>query len=159
MRTGYFAMLAATLVATSAIAAPPDAADFAAMKKLARLNDAAWDAGDANAISTGYVADGTLRLSDAPEAFEGREAVRGYVVQSFAKRPAGFRHITKLDRVDMLTPDLAFTDASVRVEKSNPDGSWSLIREYRNNTIAVRQGKQWKLRTVRAYAQPAKPAP
>jgi uncharacterized protein (TIGR02246 family) len=151
---------AATALGVSAavIAAPPGKTDIGEMQRLADSNDAAWNLGDATAISGNYAAEGSLRLSDAAEVFQGREAVRSYFAKSFAGRPAGFRHVTRLDHIDMITPDVAFTDAHVRVEKSNPDGSWSTVREYRNNSVAVRQGKKWQLRTVRAYALPSKPS-
>lgn len=156
-RTTIAALAGSMLLAAAAHAAPPNPADARALMKLGADNDAFWDAADAEKISSHYAIDGTLRVGDS-ETYEGRDAVRGYFRTSFANRPAGLHHVSQVDRIDMLTKDVALADAHVRVERANPDGSRTLLREFRNLSVLVREGKAWRFRAIRALPLPPKPA-
>jgi len=131
----------------------PDAADRAALEALARANDAAWNAKDSAALSRQYTPDGTLRVgADAPVHF-GREAVTRFLQASFARRPEGYRHLTRIDHVTMVTADIAIADNHVRVERCER-AQCSLVREFANSSLVVRQADGWKLHSVRAQPLP-----
>lgn len=151
-------MTAAVLMtATGALAAAPSATDRVALEKLAADNDAAWNAKNVAVVSGQYVADASLRLGTSA-AHDGREAVRAYFTRAFGARQGNLRHVSKVDNIDMVTPDLAFADAYVRVERDNSDGTVTLMREFRNHSIVVRENGQWRMRAVRAHPLPANPA-
>lgn len=148
------ALACATAVAAPALAAPPAPApaDAVALRLLAVAADEAWNAKDAPAMAAHYAADASLRVgaADAPD-HRGRDAVRAYFAQAFAARAQDLRHVTHLKGMAQLTPDLVLSDADVRVEARQPDGSWKLVRRFNNVSLAAREGGGWKLKAVRAY--------
>lgn len=127
--------------------------DRQALEQLASANDTAWGAKDVATMASQYVANGSVRVSPQAPVIAGRDPVSDFFKQAFDRRQGVHRHTTKLDHIDWITPDMALADASVRVERLEPDGSWSLIRTFRNITLSVREDKQWKLRSVRAIPQ------
>lgn len=149
MRT-HLALAAIALLATGAHAMPPSPTDLSALEALAAANDLAWNAADATAISRQYTTDSSLRLSPMDSALIGREAVRTYFARVFGQRPPGMRHISRLERVEMIAPDLAFADVHVRVEQREGDG-WALAREFVNHSVLRRENGIWHLHAVRAH--------
>jgi uncharacterized protein (TIGR02246 family) len=136
-----------------AMAAPPSDEDCRALQQLAAENDAAWGAKDASTMSSQYTADGTVRVSPQSPVISGRKNVTEFFAQAFARRQGTHRHITSLDNIELIGPDTALADASVRVERQEADGSWMLVRTFRNISLAKREAGQWKLRSVRAIPQ------
>ena len=150
-------MLAAALALGSAAqAAPPSAPDRAALEKLAADNDSAWTAKDWATITTQYVATGTLRVAPTAPIEIGRPAIGRFFRSAFERRPAGFRHVTRIDNIEMVTPDLAVADGYVRVERAE-GGGWTLVREFASSSLVVREAGRWKLHSVRANPLPAQP--
>lgn len=148
MRTLLLAAIAACL-SQPVHAAPPSEADRAALQAVADRLDRVWDAGDAAAVTAMYTDDGSVRLDGRP--FEqGRDAVRRYFDGTIARRPAGVRHRTRFENIDMLTPDLALVDTHVRIERPGQDGAMETLAAFHNQTIAQRDGDSWRFRAVRA---------
>lgn len=141
------------LGSAAAAAAPPAPADRAALERLAAENDAAWTAKDWDSITGQYSEAGTLRVGTDAPIHLGRAAIGRFFRASFERRAPGFRHVTRLDNIEMVTPDLAIADARVRVERAEA-GSWSLVREFTNSSLLVREGGRWKLHSVRANPLP-----
>lgn len=147
----------AVMLATAATAAPPSAADRAVLEKLAADNDAAWNAKNIDVLISQYAPEGSLRLG-AGALMSGRQMVRSHFARAFAARQGKLRHVSQIDNIDMVTPDLALADVLVRIERDNADGSVTLLREVRNHSMVVREDGEWRLRAVRAYPLPPKPA-
>ena len=84
--------------------------------------------------------------------------MRSYFGRAFAARPDGFRHVSRVEGIELLDPDTALADTHVRVERRQPDGSWALQREFRSYSVIVRSKDGWRLRSVRAAPLPARPA-
>jgi uncharacterized protein (TIGR02246 family) len=145
--------LAAALLATPALAQPPGPADEAALKALAAEADAAWNAGDAARMTAAYADNGSLRLGSAP-AIEGQAAIRAQFETAFAARRSAMRHVTSVDRIELVRPDLAVSDAAVSIEQQQADGNWRPVRAFRNVSIASRGRHGWRLQTVRAVPVP-----
>jgi ketosteroid isomerase-like protein len=139
--------------ASAAQAAPLAEADRKALEKLAAANDAAWNAKDVSTMSGQYADDGTVRVSPASPVIAGKGPVAIFFGEAFGRRQGTYRHITSLDHIEAVAPDMALADASVRVEQQQADGSWSLVRNFRNISLVVREGGEWKLRAVRAIPQ------
>lgn len=148
MRKLLLAAMAATM-AQAASAAPPTDEDRVALTQLAAQLDAVWDEGDPTAVSTFYAEDGTLRLDSRP-LVQGRDAVRRYFEETIGRRPAGARHVTEVEHIDMLTPDLAFVDAHARIERDGAQGGREVLAHFHNQTLASRHDGQWRFRAVRA---------
>ena len=140
---------AAALMAQAACAAQPNDADRVALEKLAADLDAVWDSGDPAAVSALYAADGSLRMGSLP-VVQGRDAVQRYFVETMGRRPAGARHVTRVENIDMLTPDLALVDTRASIERNGAQGSREVLAEFHNQTLALRQGDAWRFRAVRA---------
>jgi len=151
MRTAALALTFAVLAAAPALAAPPSDTDAAALRVLAAEADKAWNAADVDGMAAYYAPDATLQVTDRGDQFVGRETIRRYFGEAFARRPGVFRHITEIRRMDAVAPGLVFTDADVRVEQQQADGSWKLVRAFGNVSVAARDGQGWKLRAVRAW--------
>ena len=150
------ALGAALLVAAPAQSAEPSADDRTALLQLAERMDRAWTRADANANAELFAIDATARF-DADPMGQGREAIRAQFEMFFKDRPAGLRHVTRIERIDLLAPGFAIWDAEVKVEREQPAGQWSTLTSIRNVTLAVRQPDGWRIRAVRAFPIPSRP--
>lgn len=144
------AMVLALGVAAQAPAVEPAPSDCRHLLQLAQRMDDAWTAGDASANAQLFALDATARFGDDALG-EGREAILGQFAGFFKDRPPGLRHVTKIERTERLTEDLAMWDAEVRVERKRANGDWEMLTKIRNVTIAVRQSNGWRIRAVRAF--------
>ena len=148
-------LVAATALMThAASAAPPSDTDRVALEKLAADLDVVWDKGDPEAVSALYAADGSLRMDSRP-VVQGRAAVRRYFVETIGRRPAGARHVTRVENIDMLTPDLALVDTRASIERDGAQGGREVLAEFHNQTLALREADAWRFRAVRAQRMAA----
>lgn len=137
-------------MAAQAAAAQLSAADNHELLQLARRMDQAWTAADADANAQLFATDATARFGD-DSLGQGRDAIRNQFDGFFRDRPAGLRHVTKIERVEQLGPDLGIWDAVVRVERQLPEGQWATLTRIRNVTIVIRQSDGWRIKAVRAF--------
>lgn len=144
------ALLITLASATAAAAAEPQPEDRIALLQLAERMDRAWTEADADANASLFAENATARF-DADPLGEGREAIRAQFRAFFKDRPTGLRHVTSIERIDQLGPDLAFWDAEVRVERKQAAGDWAVATRIRNVTLAIRHRKEWRIHTVRAF--------
>jgi len=158
MRATLAATLAALMSFTAAIAAPPDDSDRRQLEELAQNADTVWDRGDAEALAGLYTGDATLVMAPR-DPVDGRDTIRAHFEQSFAKRPPHLRHVTAVQRIEMLAPDVAFVDTDVRLERREDDGPWPTIRRFTNYTVAIRDGDAWRIKEVRTHVKPDTAAP
>jgi uncharacterized protein (TIGR02246 family) len=136
--------------ASEAYAAEPAPADRQQLMQLAERMDHAWTAGDAEANAQLFAVDATARFGNDRLAV-GREEILAQFRSFFNDRPAGLRHVTKIERVERLNDELAMWDAEVRVEGQRPPGQWVALTTIRNVTIAARQREGWRIKSVRAF--------
>ena len=141
---------ALSTLACSAPARPPAHADRVALQKLADDADAAWNDRDAAAMLAAYAPDPSLRVGTESEALSGAGAIGSFFAAAFGRREGEFRHLTKVDGIDMVDADQALSEATVRVERRTSGGEWVLARKFRSLSLAVRTARGWKLRWVRA---------
>lgn len=140
----------ALIVAMPAQAAQPSPADRQKLLQLADRMDAAWTAADADGNAELFAPQATARFGDDPLG-DGRDAIRAQFRGFFKDRPAGLRHVTKIERIEQLNPDLALWDAEVRVERKQASGAWAVLTRIRNVTLVGRQSDGWRVRAVRAF--------
>jgi uncharacterized protein (TIGR02246 family) len=158
VRATFTVTVAALMSFTAAFAAPPSDPDRRQLEELAHDADSVWDRGDAAALAGLYTDDATLVMAPR-ERVDGRDAIRAYFEQSFVKRPPHLRHVTAVQRIEMLAPDVAFVDTDVRLERRQDDGSWPTVRRFTNYTVAVREGEAWRIKEVRTHVKPDTAAP
>ena len=149
MRSLAFVTLAMT-IASGAFAAAPAPADHQQLRQLAEQMDRAWTAGDAEANAQLFATDATARFGSDPMGL-GREAILAQFRGFFKDRPAGLRHVTRIERIEQLADGLALWDAEVRVEGQRPPGQWTTLTTIRNVTIAKRGRNGWRIQSVRAF--------
>ena len=149
-RTLIIAVVAAAAFASPLSAAAVASADAAALEALKNANDAAWDRRDVATITGQYVDSATIRVAPTAELLSGREAIQRFFTNSFARRDGEYRHVTSLAHLEPLDEGTVLGEGDVRLEKQGKDGGWTLVRRFRSISIAVRDGGQWKLRSVRA---------
>ena len=147
----------ALMMSTGVMAAPPSAPDRAALEKLALDSDRDWDARAVDRFMAHHTPDGSVRIAGG-EPIVGEAAMRAYFGRAFAARAQGFRHVSKVENIEMIDRDTAVADSYVRVERRQPDGNWALQRDFRTYSVVVRSKDGWKLRSVRASPLPPKPA-
>lgn len=149
-------MIASLVIgATMAFAVPtppsgPSAVDRRSIQQIAERMDRAWTAGDADANASLFAADATARFGDDPLG-AGRDSIRGQFHSFFQGRPSDLRHVTNIERIELLAPNLALWDAEVRVERQQAGGHWMALTIIRNVTIVVRQPDGWRIKAVRAF--------
>jgi uncharacterized protein (TIGR02246 family) len=140
---------ATALMPEAANASPPSDGDRVALIQLAAQLDAVWDSGDPAAVSALYDVDGSVRMDGRP-IVQGRDAVQAYFVETMGRRPAGVRHVTRVENIDMLSPDLALVDTRVSIERDGPQGRREVLAQFHNQTLSLRQADGWRFRAVRA---------
>ena len=146
----YVMMIGALMVASAASGAELAQSDRQAILRLAEAMDRAWTAGDVNANAKLFTPNATARFGHEPLG-QGREAIRLQFQAFFKDRPAGLRHVTRIEHIEQIGPDLAQWDAEVRVERRGLSGNWETVSRIHNVTLAVRQQDGWRVRSVRAH--------
>jgi uncharacterized protein (TIGR02246 family) len=145
------ALLSASLAAAApALTAEPPASDRIELQQLAEKMDRAWTAADADANAGLFATKATARFGEEPLG-QGRDAIREQFRLFFKDRPAGLRHVTNIERIERLGPDLALWDAEVRVERRRSSGEWATLTRIRNISVVVRQADGWRIQAVRAF--------
>ncbi len=132
------------------VAAAPAPADRQQLEQLAALNDHYWNEKDVERISGQYADDATVRIGHA-QVLQGKAGIRAFFAAAFSRREGEFRHVSKVEHLEVLSPDLVLADNQVRVERADGKGGWAPVREFRTNSLAVRDGATWKLRAVRGH--------
>lgn len=146
----FIAMATVVCAAAQASAADVGPEDRRQLLRLAQHMDRAWTAGDAKGNAHLFAVDATARFGDEPLG-EGRHAISQQFAGFFKDRPAGLRHVTRIERVEQLSHDLAMWDAEVRVERQQANGQWAALTRIRNVSLLVRQPDGWRIKAVRAF--------
>lgn len=150
---GLAAIAAAALSATPCGAAPAPEAARAALHDAAAAMDSAWDRRDSSALAALFAPDATIQAG--PNAvLEGRAAIRAFFGRDFENRRGTMRHVSALQRIDMVAPDLALVDKVVRLEQQDAQGRWTVLRTFLNSTLLRQDEGSWKVRTIRAHIVP-----
>lgn len=146
----FLTLLGTALACGGASAAPVPSDEAAKLSALAANADAAWNDKRAHDMAAAYDEEGTLRTSPSEPMVRGRQAIEQAMQRHFDRRDGRFRHVTRLDQMEMIAADTVLSEGFVAVEQQKPDGSWSLARRFRTLTIATRRKGEWKLVAVRA---------
>ena len=136
--------------ASGAHAAAPATSDHQQLMQLAKQMDRAWTAGDPEANADLFASDATARFGNDRLGI-GRGEILAQFQSFFKGRPAGLRHVTKIERIERLANDLAMWDAEVRVEGQRPPNQWVTLTTIRNVTIARHGREGWRIQSVRAF--------
>lgn len=117
---------------------------------LLKQSDLAWDAMNGRAMASLFTDDGSFRMPGM-SAIQGRKALQAMFSDSFADRPAGLRHITRVQYSEQLGPASVLTDADVSIEKRDAKGQWKAVKSFHSIYLFARTGGTWKLRSMRSF--------
>ena len=112
--------------------------------------DTAWDAKDGRAMARLFTDDGSFRMPGM-SVVKGRKALEAMFSDSFADRPAGLRHITRVQYSEQIGPRSAMTDADVSIEQRDAKGRWKAVKRFHSIYLFARAGGVWKLRSMRSF--------
>lgn len=130
---------------------PDRTRDEQAIRAVEAAYDAAWDAGDLDALIAGFGTDTVV-----VDPFGGLTAGRGEVVRSlealFAGGARGSTHRSRIDGVRCVTDDVAVVDGEATLD-GLPDSVTGRAGpiSHRFTDILVRQGGTWRIAQVPAY--------
>ena len=137
--------------AVAAEKAGSQAADEAAIRKGVESYVAAFERGDAKAVASQWSAEGVY-VSPAGQRFQGREAIEKEFAAYFAESSG--------QRIELGNPAIRFLAPSVAVEEGTARVSRNGEPPSETNYIAihVKQGRSWKIESVRETVIPAAPS-
>lgn len=159
MNIRCFLMAAGLLVAGAASASVPidgrlSSEDQARILAIGDLVDDHWNARRAEDLAALYVEEGDLQFVGQDRGARSRAGIADYFSASFARLTPDLRHVTKVDRLKVLTPDAVLADSSVELLRQAPDGSTSVVRRFATTNILVRESGEWRIAAVRTHILP-----
>jgi uncharacterized protein (TIGR02246 family) len=117
---------------------------------LLKSTDVAWDSKDGRTMSALFTVDGSFGMPGM-DVLVGREALESLFEGSFADRPSGLRHITRLVHFEQPSPDTALADADVAIEERDASGKWKAVKRFHSVYVATQTAREWKLRSMRSF--------
>lgn len=85
------------------------------------------------------------------EVLVGQRALETLFRESFADRPSGLRHVTRMIYFEEPAPGLAVADADVAIEERNSKGEWKAVKRFHSIYLSTQTGDGWKLRSMRSF--------
>lgn len=127
--------------------------DRAAILALARANDTAWNARDAEAFASTYTRDARNVVVGTPVDLRGRDAIRAHFARSFLRIEPAIRHRTIVDELVPVAPDVVVAGGQVLLERRLGDGTAAPLQRFAMTAVLVREKNVWRIRTHRAHPQ------
>lgn len=155
IRYAFAVLLSMLAVAAHAAAPALSPADREAILAIASDGDVAWNARDAKALAATFTVDGHNRILRTPIDLRGRDAIEAYFTNSLSKVEAGLRHRTVVDAITAVADDVAVADIRVALERTEANGSITVVRRFSGTAVVVRDGDAWKIRVNRVHVEPA----
>ena len=122
-------------------------ADEADVRAVEAAYDAAWNAGDLEALLN-LLTDGVVVINPYGEVLIGRDAVEASFGVLFGGVAKGSTHTSHIRAIHFITPDVALVDAEAVISDFGP-GPEPLRHDFTD--ILVRTPTGWRIDHVRAY--------
>lgn len=144
-RIAFAFLLGGLLLATPARGADEEAAVRAHFDSFAE----AWVKGDARAVAAGYAEDADIVRPNQPPV-SGRAAIQAFYEQMFAGPLRGVAKTMVVDRIRLVTGDVAVVDASYTLDRQEP----ALHAKGVSVTVLAKRGGGWSTVVSRSYRIP-----
>lgn len=108
--------------------------------------DAAWNAGDVDALADCFAEDAVL-VNPRGQVTAGRPEIRERLGEFLRGEARGSRHTSRATRVPFVAPDVAIVDGEALITGAAPFGAI----EHRFTDVIVRAGDRWVIAHIRAY--------
>lgn len=157
------------LFALTMVVAPPHArgtqvpsvtpAEREALTAVVHELDAAYDAQDVARFVAVFAEDANFQFPVDGLALRGRDEIRQHFARQFATLPP-FRHVTTTGDIEFVGPGILAVDVNVDIRAADPKtGAVETLFHYAGLGLGIWTDSGWRIRLVRLYPAPMKPAP
>jgi len=148
-RSALLAALATLVLGASAASPAESPDDEAAVRAHFTSFAEAWVKGDARAVAAGYAEDADIvRPNQAPVT--SRAAILAFYEQMFAGPLKGVAKTMKVDRVRLITADVAVVDGSYTLDRDEP----ALHARGASVSVLAKRNGRWVTVVSRSYRLP-----
>jgi uncharacterized protein (TIGR02246 family) len=140
--------MVATIPAVSQNLNKKQSADIASIKQMMANLDAAYDKRDAAAYVELYLEDADF-LWTTGVLSKDRNEIQQQVVNSFKLVPSVYKHVTKLERIRFLKPDIAIVDGTSMFVREGASENEKPFWKARSTCVLKKEKGQWRCSAVR----------
>jgi len=148
-RSALFAALATLVLGAAAVSRAESPDDEAAVRAHFTSFAEAWVKGDARAVAAGYAEDADIVRPNQPPVTS-RAAILAFYAQMFAGPLKGVAKTMKVDRVRLITPDVAVLDGSYTLDRDEP----ALYARGASVSVLAKRNGRWVTVVSRSYRLP-----
>lgn len=138
----------ATIPAVSQNLNKKQSADIASIKQLMANLDATYDKRDVAAYSELFLEDADF-LWTTGVLSKDRNEIQQQVTNTFKFVPTGYKHISKLERIRFLKPDVAITDGTVMFVREGASENEKPFWKAFSTCVLKKEKGQWRCSAVR----------
>jgi uncharacterized protein (TIGR02246 family) len=140
--------MVATIPAVSQNLNKKQSADIASIKQLMANLDATYDKRDVAAYSELFLEDSDFLWSTG-ELSKDRNEIQQQVTNTFKFVPTGYKHISKLESIRFLKPDVAITDGTVMFVREGASENEKPFWKALSTCVLKKEKGQWRCSAVR----------
>jgi uncharacterized protein (TIGR02246 family) len=140
--------MAATIPVASQSLSKKQSAEIATIKQMMANADAAYDKKDAAAYVELYKEDADF-LWTTGVLSKDRNEIQQQVVNSFKLIPSGYKHISTLERIRFLKPDIAIGDGTSKFVREGASENEKPFWIARSTCVYKKEKGQWRCSAVR----------
>ena len=148
-RSALAAALAMLVFGASAVSRAESPADEDAVRAHFTSFAEAWLKGDAREVAAGYAEDADIVRPNQPPVTS-RAAIQAFYEQMFAGPLRGVAKAMKVDRVRLVTADVAVVDASYTLDRDDP----ALHAKGVSVSVLAKRNGRWVTVVSRSYRLP-----
>jgi uncharacterized protein (TIGR02246 family) len=140
--------MVATNTAVSQNLNKKQSADIASIKQMMAKLDVAYDKRDAAAYAEQYLEDADF-LWTTGVLSKDRNEIQQQVVNSFKLIPSGYKHISTIERIRFLNPDIAIGDGTTKFVREGASENEKPFWIARSTCVYKKEKGQWLCSAVR----------
>jgi uncharacterized protein (TIGR02246 family) len=140
--------MVATIPAVSQNLNKKQSADLASIKQMMANLDAAYDKRDAAAYCGSFLEDADF-LWTTGVLSKDRNEIQQQVTNSFKLVPSGYKHITSLEQIRFLKPDIAISDGTSMFVREGASENEKPFWKARSTCVFKKEKGKWRCSAVR----------
>jgi uncharacterized protein (TIGR02246 family) len=138
----------------ASVTAPADRdADERAVRAVEAAYDAAWGRGDLDAVLD-CVLDDVVVVTPRGDVAQGKAEFRALLERFLADEAGGTAHQSTVQRVVLVTDNVALVDAEAHISRPATDGSPAYTLRHGFTDVVVRRDGVWRISQIRAFPLP-----